>query len=80
MKIIIDGEIGEGDLVLFAKFLREMWRHREDTLFVNIEKGMEHMSKEECMKIISKIFSDDKDWKKIKVTKKMNKKFDEKMK
>ena len=39
MKIIIDGAIGEEDLVLFARFLREMWRHRPDKLFVYIESG-----------------------------------------
>ena len=43
MKIIIDGKIGEEDLVLFARFLREMWRHRPDKLFVFIEHGMEHI-------------------------------------
>ena len=82
MRIIIDGEIGEEDLVLFARFLREMWRNRsKDTLFVNIESGMEHLSKEECIEIFGRIFTmNDKDWEKKKVTKKMYDEFKERMK
>lgn len=80
MKITIDGEIGEEDLALFARFLREMWRERKGHLCINIEHGLEHMTTEECQEMFKKIFTmDDKDWKKIKVTKKMYDEFQEKM-
>ncbi len=81
MRIVLDGDIGEEDLVLFARFLREMWRNRKDNLFVNIEHGMEHISKGECMEMFEKIFTmNDKDWTKCEVSKKMYDKFVEKMK
>ena len=81
MKIIIDGKIGEEDLVLFARFLREMWRHRPDNLCVLIDPGMENLSSVECMDLFRRIFTmDDKDWKENKMTKKMYDEFKEKMK
>ena len=81
MKIIIDGKIGEEDLVLFARFLREMWRHRPDKLFVFIEHGMEHITSEECMELFSRIFTmNDKDWKENKMNKKLYDEFKERMK
>ncbi len=80
MKLIINGEIGEEDLVLFARFLREMWRHRKDDLFVFIEHGMENMNSEECQELFHKIFTmNDKDWKEIKMTNKLYKEFSERM-
>ncbi len=81
MKIIIDGKIGEEDLVLFARFLREMWRHRADRLFVYIDHGMEHMSSDECMELFRRIFTmDDKTWKEDKMTNKIYKEFQDRMK
>lgn len=81
MKIIIDGKIGEEDLILFARFLREMWRHRPDKLFVFIEHGMEYMSSEECMELFRRIFTmDDKDWKEEKMNKKTYDEFRKRMK
>ena len=81
MKIIINGEIGEEDLVLFARFMREMWRHRPDNLFIFIEHGMEHLTSEECQDIFRRIFTmSDKDWKAMKMQKKHYDEFREKMK
>ena len=81
MKITINGEIGEEDLVLFARFLREMWRDRPDNLFVGLEGATEHMTKDECLELFKKIFTmNDDGWKKIKVTKKIYDTFKEKMK
>ncbi|KKL98925.1 hypothetical protein LCGC14_1819600, partial [marine sediment metagenome] len=45
----MDGEIGEEDLILLARFLREMWRERTDNLYVNVEGITEHMTKDECL-------------------------------
>jgi hypothetical protein len=75
MKIIIEGKITEKDLVLFAKMLREMWRHREDKLMVFIEHGMEHMTSEECMALFRQVFDKDKDWKSKEMDEKMGKEF-----
>lgn len=82
MKIILDGAIGEEDLVLFARFLREMWRHRKDTLFILIEHGMENMTSKECQELFSQIFTgkDEKDWKPEKMTEEKFKEFQERMK
>lgn len=81
MKLIINGDIGQEDLVLFARFLREMWRHREDKLFVLIEEGMETMTPDECMELFRQIFTkSDKDWKENKLTKEMYDEFKERMK
>jgi|LGOV01.1.fsa_nt_gb hypothetical protein len=81
MRLIIDGKIGEEDLVLFARVLREMWRHRKDELFVFIEQGIENMSSDECMALFRQIFTmNDEDWKEKKVTKEMYDKFTERMK
>lgn len=81
MKLVIEGAIGEEDLVLFARFMREMWRHREDTLFVLIEHGMEHMTSEECQELFKQIFTgSDKDWKMGKITKEKYEEFKERMK
>ncbi|MCK5294170.1 MAG: hypothetical protein KAJ49_05915 [Arcobacteraceae bacterium] len=81
MKLIINGDIGQEDLVLFARFLREMWRHRQDKLFVLIEEGMETMTPDECMELFRQIFTkSDKDWKENKLTKEMYDEFKERMK
>jgi hypothetical protein len=81
MRIIIDGAIGEEDLVLFARILREMWRHRQDRLFVLIEHGMEHMTSEECQELFRQVFTNgDKDWKAEKMTKETYDEFKERMK
>ncbi len=80
MKIIIDGAIGEEDLILFARFLREMWRHKEDKLFVMIEKGTEDMLVEDAKELFKRIFTmNDKDWKENTVTKQMYDEFKERM-
>lgn len=72
MRLIIDGQIGEEDLVVFARILREMWRHRKDKLFVFIEHGTENMTSDECMELFRQIFTkSDKDWKEDKMTIKM---------
>jgi len=81
MRIIIDGKIGEEDLIIFARILREMWRHREDKLFVFIEHGMENMTSEECQELFRQIFTtNDEDWKPSKMTKKHYDEFRERMK
>jgi len=81
MKLIISGDIGAEDLVLFARFLREMWRHRQDRLFVLIEEGMETMTPDECMELFRQIFTkSDKDWKEDKLTKAMYDEFNKRMK
>jgi len=79
MKIIIEGKIEEKDLIFFARFLREMWRNREDKLFVFIEKGMENLPSEKCTEVFKQIFAEegDKDWKSKPMTKKMEKEFGE---
>lgn len=75
MRIVIDGKIGEEDLVLFARFLREMWRHRPDNLFVYIEHGMEYMTSDECQELFRQIFNGDKDWHVGKIDKEKEKEF-----
>ena len=77
----MNGEIGEEDLILLARFLREMWRERSDNLYVNIEGITEHMTKDEYIELFKRIFTmNDDGWKKLKVTKKMYEDFKEKMK
>lgn len=81
MRIIIDGKMGEEDLILFARIMREMWRHRQDKLFIHIEHGLENITSEECQDIFRRIFTmNDKDWKEMKMEKKTYDEFKERMK
>ena len=80
MRLTIDGDMGEKDFILFAKFLRELWRNRSDNLCVFVEHGTEHMTSEECMDLVRRIFTmDDKDWKELGVSKEKYDEFREKM-
>ncbi len=64
-KIIISGNLKEEDIMLIAKFFREFWKSREENIFMMIEEGTQHLSKEECMELMKQVFTDDgdkKDW------------------
>ena len=79
MRIILDGKIEKEDLVLFAKYLKKMWKDRADELFVFIEQGNEELSSEECMELFKQIFSGGEDWMMAKVSLQKEKEFWEKM-
>lgn len=57
MKITINGDIGEEDLIKIGKFLTDLYHERKEYIYVNIE-GMEKMKACEVAHVTEAMFGD----------------------
>ncbi|KKN69313.1 hypothetical protein LCGC14_0441710 [marine sediment metagenome] len=57
MKLIIDGDIGEEDLIKIGKFLTDLYHGRKEHVNVNIE-GLEEMKACDVAHITEAMFGD----------------------
>jgi hypothetical protein len=66
MKLSIQGdEMTKEDLLEIGKFLTKFFKDRKDVVHVFIEEGLEGMSKEETLKLLSDMFEGRKHYTKI---------------
>lgn len=59
MRLEIEGNISKEDYIKIAKFLKEMWKPRNDILKVIVLEGTQDMSKEEVQELMRKVFEGD---------------------
>lgn len=58
MKIILSGKKAtKQDIIDIAKFLREKWKDRTDTMLIQIIEGTNDMNVEELRKLLEEVFS-----------------------
>lgn len=75
MRMIVQGDFSEQDFIKFAIFLKNLWKHRQDTVYIYITHGMEDVPSEKVMEVFKKIFEKDKIWSIGKITPEVAKEF-----
>jgi hypothetical protein len=58
MKIHIEGEGTDEDILALATFLRKRWQGRPEHINVLIEEGTDTMTTHQCIELLKKVWSD----------------------
>ncbi|MFW9927942.1 MAG: hypothetical protein ACFFD1_00960 [Candidatus Thorarchaeota archaeon] len=59
MKLVIEGDINESNLIDIGKFLSRMFRGKKEHINVFVEKGLKDKSIEETIKLLNEMLNFD---------------------